>query len=172
MSNLHSSYFHSIRSPWAFVAQYDHPLPYILWRLLPLYLPAIAFRMHLLTYLLLLAQVSLEESLTLSGYTTIPGIVLGGFARRQDLHSESRGKGNFSPWGLMDWIFGTSIGADVVDDMKGEAEKHQVAERSGRAWNNAKESGKSRSASMEYKEKIFEESVSHCHCQRCITGLC
>jgi hypothetical protein len=98
--------------------------------------------MHLLTYLLLLALVSLEEGLTLSGYTTIPGIMLGGFARRQDLHSESRGRGNFAPWGLMDWIFGTSIGADVVDDMKDEAEKHQVAERSGRAWNNAKETGK------------------------------
>lgn len=142
MSNLHNSYFHSIRSPWSFCAQYDHPLTYLLWRFLPLYLPAIAFRMHLLTYLLLLALVSLEEALTLSGYSNVPGIMLGGFARRQDLHNESRGRGNFAPWGLMDWIHGTSIGGNVMDDMKDEAERHQVAERSGKAWNNAKESGK------------------------------
>ncbi len=98
--------------------------------------------MHLLTYLLLLALVSLEESLTLSGYSNIPGIMLGGFARRQDLHSESRGRGNFAPWGLMDWIHGTSVGGDVVEDIKDEAEKHRVSERSGKAWNNAKEGGK------------------------------
>jgi hypothetical protein len=42
----------------------------------------------------------------------------------------------------MDWIHGTSIGADVMDDVKDEAEKHHVAERSGRAWRNAKESGR------------------------------
>lgn len=98
--------------------------------------------MHLLTYLLLLALVSLEETLTLSGYSNIPGIIFGGFVRRQDLHSECRGRGNFAPWGLMDWIHGTSIGGDVVEDMKDEADKHQVAERGGKAWNNAKESGK------------------------------
>jgi hypothetical protein len=115
---------------------------YLLWRFLPLYLPAIAFRMHLLTYLLLMAVISLEETFTLSGYSNIPGIMLGGFARRQDLHSESQGMGNFAPWGLMDWIHGTSVGGDVVEDMKDEAEKHQVAKRSGKAWNNAKESGK------------------------------
>lgn len=140
--DLHSSYYHSIRSPYSFATHYDHPVPYLLWRFLPIYLPAIVFRMHLVTYLVLLSFVSLEETLTLSGYSIIPGIMLGGLARRQDIHSQSRGKGNFAPWGIMDWIHGTSIGADVVDDMKDEAQKHQVAERSGRAWNNAKASGK------------------------------
>jgi hypothetical protein len=78
----------------------------------------------------------------MSGYTTIPGIMLGGFARRQDLHSEGRGKGNFAPWGLLDWVHGTSIGADVVEDMTDEAEKHQLKERGGKALENAKESGR------------------------------
>jgi hypothetical protein len=68
--------------------------------------------------------------------------MLGGIARRQDLHSESKGQGNFAPWGLMDWIHGTSIGADVMDDVSDEAEKHHVKERSGKALENAKESGK------------------------------
>jgi hypothetical protein len=97
--------------------------------------------MHLLTYLILLSIISIEETLTLSGYNTIPGIMLGGFARRQDLHSQSHGQGNFAPWGFMDWLHGTSIGPDVIDDVRDEAEKHQVAERSGEAWGNAKESG-------------------------------
>lgn len=80
--------------------------------------------------------------MALSGYAAIPGIMLGGIARRQDLHSQSQGDGNFAPWGLMDWIHGTSIGADVVDDMKDEAEKHNMAERSSRALENAKEGGR------------------------------
>lgn len=44
----------------------------------------------------------------------MPGIMLGGITRRQELHSRGGGKGNFAPWGLLDWIHGTSIGADVV----------------------------------------------------------
>jgi hypothetical protein len=68
--------------------------------------------------------------------------MLGGIARRQDLHSEGRGKGNFAPWGILDWLHGTSIGPDVIDDAKDEAEKHQVKERSGKAWGNAKETGR------------------------------
>jgi len=141
-SKLHNSYFHSITSPYAFVTHYDHPISYVLFRFLPTYLPSVLFRTHLLTYLLLLAVITLEETLTLSGYTTLPGIMLGGVARRQDLHSESRGKGNFAPWGLLDWIHGTSIGPDVVDDVRDEADKHNVKERSEKAWGNAKETGK------------------------------
>jgi hypothetical protein len=98
--------------------------------------------MHLLTYLMLLSLISLEETITLSGYNIVPGIILGGFARRQDLHSQSGGRGNFAPWGLMDWLRGTSIGPDLVEDMKDKADKHRVAERSENAWNNAKEGGK------------------------------
>ena len=142
ISRLHNSYFHSISSPYSFAAHYDHPASYLLFRFLPTYLPSIIFRLHLLTYLLLLSIVSLEESLTLSGYTTIPGIMLGGIARRQDLHSEGRGKGNFAPWGLMDWLHGTSLGRDVVEDMRDEAEKHQVKERGGNVLESAKQSGK------------------------------
>jgi hypothetical protein len=77
-----------------------------------------------------------------SGYVAVPGIMLGGIARRQDLHSEGHGKGNFAPWGLLDWVHGTSIGADVLDDLGQEAEKHQLKERGGKAWDDAKRSGK------------------------------
>lgn len=77
-----------------------------------------------------------------SGYVTVPGIMLGGIARRQDMHCESGGKGNFAPWGLLDWMHSTSIGADVLDDMRDEAEKHRMGERSEGAWASAKKSGR------------------------------
>lgn len=80
--------------------------------------------------------------MALSGYVTVPGIMLGGIARRQDMHSEGHGQGNFAPWGFLDWVHGTSIGADVMDDMKDEAEKHQLKERGGSAWEGAKKSGR------------------------------
>lgn len=79
--------------------------------------------------------------------------MLGGMARRQDLHSQGRGKGNFAPLGIMDWIHGTSIGADVVDDMKDEADKHHVSERSGNAMEKAKESGRQGLRSWNGKKK-------------------
>ncbi|KAH8783965.1 hypothetical protein BGZ57DRAFT_884216 [Hyaloscypha finlandica] len=142
LSRLHNSWFHSVTAPYSFVAHYDHPASYIFFRFLPTYLPSIIFRVHLLTYLLLLAIITFEETLTLSGYASVPGIILGGIARRQDLHSEGRGRGNFAPWGLLDWIHGTSVGGDVLDDMKDEAEKHQVKERGGKALQNAKQNGK------------------------------
>jgi hypothetical protein len=142
VSKLHNSYFHAITAPYSFATHYDHPASYILFRFLPVYLPSIIFRIHLLTFLLLLSIVTLEETMTNSGYTTVPGIMLGGIARRQDLHSECHGRGNYAPWGIMDWLHGTGIGPDVIDDAKDEAEKHHVKDRGSRAIGNAKESGR------------------------------
>ncbi|QSZ28990.1 hypothetical protein DSL72_003499 [Monilinia vaccinii-corymbosi] len=129
LSRAHKTYFHSITSPYAFVAHYDHPASYVLSRFVPIYLPAVVFRLHLLTYLLALSIVTLEETVSFSGYTSIPGIFLSGIARRQDLHSESRGRGNYAPWGLLDWIHGTSMKAGVEENVAGGAEKHQVKSR-------------------------------------------
>ncbi|KAA8567417.1 hypothetical protein EYC84_010435 [Monilinia fructicola] len=89
-----------------------------------------------------LAIVTLEETISFSGYAGISGIILGGIARRQDLHSESRGRGNYAPWGFLDWIHGTSIGPGVPEDVADEAAKHQVKSRSRRALSNGKESVK------------------------------
>jgi hypothetical protein len=141
IASLHNTYFHSHSSPYAFSTHFNHPVPWLFHRFLPTYLPSIAFRTHLLTHFIFLSLVTLEETLTLSGYTSIPGILLGGIARRQDLHMQTGGKGNFGAWGLLDWVHGTSIGKDVVDDVRDEAEKHRVKERSGRALSNATEKG-------------------------------
>lgn len=141
LSKLHKSYHHAIRAPNSFATHYDHPLPWLLHRFLPTYLPSVLFRTHLLTHLLFLSIVTLEETITYSGYTSVPGILLGGIARRQDLHMQSGGRGNYAPWGFLDWLHGTSIGKDVLEDVKDEAEKHHVKERSGRAMSDAKDAG-------------------------------
>jgi hypothetical protein len=90
--------------------------------------------MHILTYLLLLAISSLEELFTYSGYTILPStIMLKGMARRVDAHMMSEGDGNFGPLGVLDWCHGTTLGADVVDDLKKEMEVHNVEEKAGKA---------------------------------------
>lgn len=131
IARLHRTWHHSITSPYSFVAAYDHPLPYLLHRFLPVYIPAIAFRFHLTTYLLIITITSLEELFTYSGYNILPStIMLKGMARRVDAHMKSRGKGNYGPLGVLDWVNGTTLaGKDVMDDLGDEMDKHDVQER-------------------------------------------
>ncbi|KAF1994445.1 hypothetical protein P154DRAFT_527080, partial [Amniculicola lignicola CBS 123094] len=119
LTSMHLSWHHSISVPYSFVAAYDHPLIHILHRFLPLYLPAILFRFHILTYLLLLALTSLEDTFVYSGYSILPStIMLRGMARRCDAHMMTAGEGNYGPLGVLDWVNGTTVGGDVVDDFK------------------------------------------------------
>ena len=100
--------------------------------------------MHLLTYLLFMSLVSLEESLTFSGYSTSPSILLGGMTRRQDAHLASHGRGNFAPWGIMDWLHSTGVsgGGDIGDDVRDELDEHDVGRRAGEAWQGTKAASK------------------------------
>lgn len=50
-------------------------------------------------------------------------------ARRADNHLLSGGKGNFGSWGVLDWVHGTTVGKDVVDDVRKECDKHDVQRR-------------------------------------------
>lgn len=94
--------------------------------------------MHILTYLILVAIFSLEETFVYSGYNVLPStIMLRGMARRCDAHMLGEGEGNFGCLGVLDWCHGTTLGKDVVDDMKAEMEKHNVEEKAGRAINGA-----------------------------------
>ncbi|KAF1955698.1 hypothetical protein CC80DRAFT_473482 [Byssothecium circinans] len=138
LARWHKTWHHSVQVPYSFVAAYDHPACYLVHRFLPIYLPAIAFRFHMMTYLLLLAVFSLEELFTYSGYSILPStIMLKGMARRVDAHMISEGKGNYGPLGVLDWAHGTTLGADVMDDLQEEMEKHHVQERTGRAIDDA-----------------------------------
>ena len=138
LARLHRSWHHSIYVPYSFTAAYDHPACYLLHRFLPIYLPAIALRFHIMTYLLILALTSLEELFTYSGYNVLPStIMLRGMARRVDAHMMSQGRGNYGPLGVLDWVNGTTLGADVMDDLQDEIEKHHVQERTGKAIDDA-----------------------------------
>ncbi len=96
--------------------------------------------MHILTYLLLVAFFSLEETFVYSGYNVLPStIMIRGMARRADAHMLSEGDGNFGSLGVLDWCHGTTLGQDVVDDLKAEMEKHDVEEKTGRAIDGAGE---------------------------------
>lgn len=71
--------------------------------------------------------------MSMSGYTLIPGIIMGGIARRTATHYASGGRGNYGAWGLLDWVSGTSVGKDMAEDIQDEADKHQVKERGQKA---------------------------------------
>lgn len=125
LSGLHSRWYHKVvKTPFPLSPSYDHPLIYILRNWLPMYAPTMYFRFHALAFMLYLMLVSLEETLTHSGYARLPtNFVLGGVARRNDLHCLTKGEGNFGTWGVCDWAFGTSIGQDIADDIMDEMEE-------------------------------------------------
>ena len=130
LSKWHVEWQHSIAAPFSLVAHYDHPLTYIIHVFLPTFLPALALRLHLLTYNLYLAVVSLEEVFAYSGYNVLPsGFILGGIARRQERHLMGAPDGNFGCFGLVDFLLGTSVGTDLVDDLVDEADKKQVGKK-------------------------------------------
>ncbi|KAH8894215.1 sterol desaturase family [Thozetella sp. PMI_491] len=132
VSRLHKRYAHARAAPpFSLLVMGDHPLPFLLHRFVPRYLPALLLqrRLHLLTYLLFVGLCTLEETLSMSGYTVVPGIIMGGITRRTAVHY-AKPAGNYGAWGLLDWMHGTSLGKDVMADVKDEAEKHRLKERS------------------------------------------
>ena len=87
-------------------------------------------RFHMLTYLLYLTVISIEETFAFSGYTVMPtNFFLGGIARRTDTHLLSGAEGNFGPWGILDWVLGTAVGDSVADDIEAEIEEHEIDEK-------------------------------------------
>ena len=111
LSRYHSVNHKFAKSPsFALKAHYAHPLDYILLQFFPLYLPAYLFRVHLLTFFLILAIVSMEYALTYSGYDIFWGLI-GGTVRRIDRHHRPGGETmDFGIWGICDWVAGTAGG--------------------------------------------------------------
>lgn len=143
LTSLHESWYHSLPTPIPLSASYDHPLAYAVRVFVPQILPAMFFRFHLLTYLLYLAIISLEETFAYSGYSSMPtNFILGGIARRVDGHMACGGAGNFGAWGLGDWVCGTSVGGDLLGDVEDEADKHDVQGRARRKITDGKRKGR------------------------------
>lgn len=126
LARWHAEWAHSLRHPFSLAAAYDHPICHLLTDWLPLYLSALFFRFHILTWYLLVAVVSLERFFIYSGYSVLPSqILLAGMAKRTDSHYATSGRGNYGNWGILDWILGTCCpgDADVVDDVEDEMDK-------------------------------------------------
>lgn len=113
----------------------DHPLPLLLRRFVPLYVPAAVLQPHLLTYFLFVALCTVEETMAMSGYTIVPGIIMSGIGQRCSIHYASSGQANFGAYGVADWAHGTSKGRGVLEDLRDEAEKHNLQERAGERVN-------------------------------------
>ncbi|KAK2795602.1 hypothetical protein FQN50_009708 [Emmonsiellopsis sp. PD_5] len=131
LAKCHDTWYHSLKAPYPLTAHYDHPLPYLISRFLPTFFPAALLRFHLLTYLLYLSLVSMEELFAYSGYSTMPtNFFIGGIARRADLHVLSKGCGNYGAWGVLDWICGTTVGSEGEEEdgniMRGEEGTEEV----------------------------------------------
>lgn len=144
LKTWHSKWQHSVSLPFSLVAAYDHPVNYLLANWLPTFLPAYLFRWHVLTWHLFLAVCSLEELFVFSGYYVLPSnIILLGMARRNDEHfatvSDGNAPGNFGRTGILDFICGTTCQSedDAADDIRAEAEKHNVKQRAGNAVDGA-----------------------------------
>ena len=69
---------------------------------------------------------------------------LGGIARRTDMHLLMGARGNFGPWGVVDWILGTVVGDDSDDDVSAEADERDLRKAYEAAKRKAVGSGKSK----------------------------
>ncbi|KAG0126831.1 hypothetical protein HOY82DRAFT_672440 [Tuber indicum] len=115
--SLHTRWQHATPTPpplWPALAHYDHPLPYLIHRFIPVYAPAAFLHFHALTYFAFISIISLEEAFTHSGYGKpfFSGLV-GGAGKRTAAHYSSKGMGNYSTWGVLDWVHGTLVGGKV-----------------------------------------------------------
>jgi hypothetical protein len=74
--------------------------------------------------------VSVEDLLVYSGYSVLPSVIMvKGMARRVDNHFLTRGEGNYGAFGAADWISGTSVGGNVVEDLQQEWDKHNMTDK-------------------------------------------
>ncbi|KAL1962690.1 hypothetical protein VTN77DRAFT_9234 [Rasamsonia byssochlamydoides] len=155
IAGYHQCWYHSLRAPYPLTAHYDHPIPYLLLKFVPMYASAAIFRFHMTTYMLFVALVSLEETFTYSGYKHLPtGFLLGGIARRVEQHVIGGGGGNYGVWGVLDWLCGSSATTGGNNDETGEQDDDETREEQ-LAEEDIDE--KIRKAIDEYKKRIGEK---------------
>ncbi|KAJ5975481.1 hypothetical protein N7481_009188 [Penicillium waksmanii] len=115
LSRRHGTWHHCLRVPYPLTAHYDHPLPYLVHKFIPMYLPAALFRFHALVFFVYLAIISLEELFSHCGYRFYPVRGLAGIGARVEKHLDD-GHCNYSPWGFWDLLAGTYKGDGGDDD--------------------------------------------------------
>ena len=160
LTAAHESWYHSLPTAIPLSGSYDHPVAYLVRVFIPQILPAVVFRFHLLTYLLYLSIISLEETFAYSGYSSVPtNFILGGIARRVDAHVACGGEGNYGCWGLVDWVMGTSVGGDLLEDAEDEADKHDLQGRARAKITEGKKKGRKALENVRGRPEEDEEFV-------------
>jgi sterol desaturase/sphingolipid hydroxylase (fatty acid hydroxylase superfamily) len=94
-------FHHRFTAPVALAAQYAHPIEHLLANVLPVALPCILLKSHILTFWIFLAFELFETATVHSGYD-----FLNGAAKKHDLHHEKFVM-NFGALGFLDWMHGT-----------------------------------------------------------------
>jgi sterol desaturase/sphingolipid hydroxylase (fatty acid hydroxylase superfamily) len=92
---------HRFTAPVALAAQYAHPLEHFIANTLPISIPPMVLKCHIVSFWVFLAVELLETTTVHSGYD-----FLSGFAKKHDAHHE-KFLINFGTIGLLDWIHGT-----------------------------------------------------------------
>lgn len=90
---------HLFTAPMAFSAQYGHPVEHLFANTMPIVLPLVLIRAHVLTFAVFLLTQLIETSSVHSGYDFA-------MARMHDKHHE-KFRVNFGAIGLCDWLLGT-----------------------------------------------------------------
>ncbi|KAL4809531.1 hypothetical protein BDV18DRAFT_157286 [Aspergillus unguis] len=104
--NWHRNWYHKLSAPFPLTAHYDHPAVYLLGNFVPMYLPVLLFRFHMITFLVYTVLISIEETFIFSGYYTMPSFLLSTAARRTESHAVNSGK-YFGRWAVIDLVAGT-----------------------------------------------------------------
>ena len=104
---------HRFTAPVAFASQYAHPVEHVVANVLPIALPPMLLRTHVLTMWVFLAFQLVETSTVHSGFD-----FFGGAARKHDRHHE-RFNVYFGGIGLLDFLHGTD------EKMEGDGKKRQ-----------------------------------------------
>ena len=93
---------HEFTAPVALATQYATPTEYLFANALPIIVPSLVLRTHIVMFWFYLWWTLLETATTHSGYDFILGM-----ARFHDKHHE-KGEMSDSAYGLMDWVHGAN----------------------------------------------------------------
>lgn len=93
---------HKFTAPMAFTAEYAHPVEHLIANILPIVLPSMILRSHIIVYWAFLGFELIETATVHSGYDFFSGA-----AKKHDLHHE-KFRLNYGAIGLLDWIHGTN----------------------------------------------------------------
>ncbi|KAK9250590.1 fatty acid hydroxylase superfamily-domain-containing protein [Lipomyces tetrasporus] len=104
---------HKFTAPMAFTAQYAHPIEQVFANVLPIFLPLILTKGHILSFFVFLVFQLFETATVHSGYDFVwPP------AKMHDIHHE-KFIVNFGGLGLLDWLHGTTD-ASRMESLKGK----------------------------------------------------